>query len=66
MAIHTPWAAWEANAKICDEGQLKFIIADCRKAQQAMQGHNPEKEGFYSDQAATYSDELRKRKVVLA
>ena len=26
-----------------------------------MRGWNPEKEGFYSDQAATYGMELRKR-----
>jgi hypothetical protein len=59
--MNTPWTAWENKAKACDVDQLRFIIKDCRTAQQAMQGWNPEREGFYSDQASTFTTELNKR-----
>lgn len=57
----TPWTEWEAQAKAKTIDELEFAIRDCRQAEQAMRGWNPEKEGWYSDQAATFSDELRKR-----
>jgi hypothetical protein len=40
---------------------LNCVIKDCREAQMAMQGWNPEKENYYSDQRMTFSDELRRR-----
>ena len=52
---------WESVAKKCTISELQFIIRDCREAQLAMHGHNPEKENYYSDQRMTYSDELRRR-----
>ena len=52
---------WEGIAKKCDITELNFIIKDCREAQSAMQGWNPEKENYYSDQRMTFSDELRRR-----
>ena len=48
---------WEGIAKKCDITELNFIIKDCREAQSAMQGWNPEKE----NQRMTFSDELRRR-----
>lgn len=53
------FATWAADAATKTVDQLHHIIADCRSAEVAMQGWNPVREGFYSDQAATYSDELR-------
>ena len=52
---------WEGIAKKCDLSELNFVIKDCREAQMAMQGWNPEKENYYSDQRMTFSDELRRR-----
>jgi len=59
--MQTPWADWEADAKRRNISELRYIIKDCREAEQAMRGGNPEKEGFYSDQAATYAMELGRR-----
>ena len=59
--IQSDWSKWEAHAKTCDVRALRHIIADCRNAAAAMRSHNTDKEGFYIDQACTYSDELRNR-----
>jgi len=42
--------------------ELYFAAADCRKAESAMRGWNPIREGYYSDQACTFGDEIRRRK----
>ena len=54
-------ATWRRNASDCDIPALRHIIKDCHNAARAMADHNVEKEGFYIDQALTYSDELRNR-----
>ena len=60
--IVTPWTFWADHAKNCTDDELAYIVRDCREAQVAMQGWNPEREGYYSDQAATYQMEVMKRK----
>ena len=62
MTDCTPkWNEWRNQAKGYTVDQLTFAIRDARQAQVAMSGWNPEREGYYSDMAATYSDELRNR-----
>ena len=53
---------WEKQAKTMSESELLFVINDCRRAEKAMRGWNPVKEGFYSDQASTYGMELQKKR----
>ena len=53
---------WRETAKALSIPDLIFTIKDCRKAEERMKGWNPIKEGFYSDQACTFSDELRARR----
>jgi hypothetical protein len=60
-ATAADFAAWRERAKTLSYDQLAYVIRDCREAEQAMRGHNPDREGYYSDQAATYYDELRSR-----
>jgi hypothetical protein len=55
------FAQWRDHSKTCTLEMLAFIIADCRAAERAMHGWNADREGFYSDQAATYADERRQR-----
>ena len=55
------FATWREHGKTCDIPALRHIIKDCHNAARAMADHNVEKEGFYIDQALTYSDELRNR-----
>lgn len=55
------FSKWEAHAKTCTLTELRYIAQDCRKAEAAMRGWNPIREGYYSDQASTYGDELRRR-----
>jgi hypothetical protein len=55
------FSKWEAHAKTLSLTDLRYIAQDCRKAEAAMRGWNPIREGFYSDQASTYGDELRRR-----
>lgn len=62
----TPWTEWETKAKSSTDEELTFIVADCRAAELAMRGWNPEREGFYSDQAATFQMEIIRRKGVAA
>ena len=52
---------WEEHAKTCSESSLRYIIADCRQAEKAMRGWNPDRESYYADQAFTYGDELTRR-----
>ena len=52
---------WEAKARTMTAAELRYAAQDCRQAEAAMRGWNPVREGFYSDQAHTYGDELRRR-----
>jgi len=60
--MQTPWATWEKLAKRATNSELTHIVKDCREAEIAMRGWNPEKEGYYSDQAATYQMEIIRRR----
>lgn len=62
-ATANDFATWREQAAGLNEEQLGWIIQDCREAAGAMKGWNPVKEGFYEDQAFTYADELRSRKM---
>lgn len=53
---------WSEQAAKMTDAQLHFAASDCRKAEQAMRGWNPVREGYYSDQACTFGDELRRRR----
>ena len=53
---------WEEHAATLDVDALQYVIRDCIDASIAMRGWNPEREGYYSDQASVYSSELRRRK----
>ena len=55
--------AWRQEAATMSVEVLVHTIQDCRNAEKAMRGWNPEKEGFYSDQASTYAMELNRRNV---
>ena len=52
---------WEAKARTMTTAELRYAAQDCRQAEAAMRGWNPIREGFYSDQAHTFGDELRRR-----
>lgn len=53
---------WEERAKSMSDAELVYAARDCRKAEEAMRGWNPIREGYYSDEACTYGDELRRRR----
>ena len=53
---------WREHAKTCSIESLKFIINDCKEAEEAMRGWNAVKENYYRDQRFTYVDALRERK----
>lgn len=54
---------WAKQAKKMTISELDFSIKDCLQAAEAMATHPmPNKEGFYRDQAATFSQEKRRRK----
>jgi hypothetical protein len=53
---------WSEQAAKMTVAQLHYAAQDCRKAEQAMRGWNPVREGYYSDQACTFGDELRRRR----
>ena len=55
------FARWRSHAETLSISALRYIAQDCRKAEAAMRGWNPIKEGYYADQACTYGDELRRR-----
>ena len=56
---------WEDHAKLLDCYTLKYIIKDCQSAEKCMRGFDPIREGYYSDQAATYGMELTRRNQLL-
>lgn len=53
---------WSERAKSMTVAELLYTVNDCRQAAKSMVGWNPIKEGFYMDQANTYSMELNRRK----
>lgn len=53
---------WESQAQKLSVHSLLYVIEDCKKAANAMRGWNPIREGFYADQAHTFSRELNKRR----
>lgn len=55
------FARWESHAKTLDQYSLRYIVSDCKQAAAAMHGWNPNREGYYLDQAATYGMELTLR-----
>lgn len=57
------FANWEAKAKEMTDSQLWYAAMDCRKVEANFRGFDPVVEGFYSDQACTYGDELRRRRM---
>lgn len=61
-ATASDFSKWEAHAAICDAISLRYIIDDCLSAAHNMRGWNPSREGYYIDQACTYSRELSRRK----
>lgn len=65
-ATAADFCKWEAQAKAMTTAGLLYTIKDCREAESAMCGHNPVKEGYYSDQASTFGMELNRRKVKAA
>ena len=56
------FATWRQRAESMTIAQLRYAAQDCRAAEAAMRGWNPIREGYYSDQACTYGDELRRRR----
>ena len=60
-ATANDFAKWEREAKRLDIESLRYVVKDCQEAAQAMRGWNPEREGFYLDQASTFGQELTKR-----
>ena len=60
-ATANDFASWEREAKKLSIDSLLYVVNDCKEAAQAMKGWNPEREGFYIDQAYTFSKELSKR-----
>ena len=60
-ATANDFAKWEREAKRLDIESLRYVINDCQMAARAMKGWNPEREGYYIDQALTFGQELTKR-----
>lgn len=61
-ALPADFTAWEAKAKIMTIAELLWTVKDCQEAAACMKGFNPDKEGFYIDQACTFGMELTRRK----
>jgi hypothetical protein len=55
------FAKWEREDKRLSIDSLLYVVNDCKQAAQAMSGWNPEREGYYIDQASTFGQELTKR-----
>ena len=53
---------WEAQAATMTDAELQHAAADCRAVEALWRGVDGMVEGFYSDQAATFGDELRRRR----
>jgi hypothetical protein len=49
---------WARQAKTLSIESLRYVIKDCKDAENAMRGWNPEREGFYADQCMTFQSEL--------
>jgi hypothetical protein len=60
-ATANDFARWEREAKRLSTDSLRYVVKDCQEAAQAMRGWNPDREGFYLDQASTFGQELTKR-----
>jgi hypothetical protein len=60
-ATAADFITWETMALTMTEAELRYAAKDCRQAEAAMRGWNPIREGFYSDQAHTFGDALRRR-----
>jgi hypothetical protein len=56
------FARWENKARTMTDAELVYAARDAREAEARMRGWNPVKEGYYSDEASTYGDELRRRR----
>ena len=52
---------WERKAASMTDAELLYAARDCRKVEALWRHTDPVVEGFYSDQAATYGTELRRR-----
>ena len=52
---------WTSKAASMTDVELLYAALDCRKVEELWRGHDGIVEGFYSDQASTYSTELRRR-----
>lgn len=61
-ATAADFAAWEAKAKTMTFSELSFTVKDCHQAAENMRGWNPDREGFYIDQACTFGMELTRRR----
>lgn len=61
-ATANDFSNWTAQAQCMTDAELIYTVKDCQRAESAMRGWNPIKEGFYSDQKATYGMELTKRR----
>ena len=55
------FAKWRSQAETLDTHSLKWMIADCRRVARNLRGFDPEREGYYEDQAFTFADELARR-----
>ena len=56
------FTTWAARAKDMTVAALVYTVKDCLTAAEGMRGFNPTKEGFYMDQANTFSMELARRR----
>jgi len=61
-ATAADFTRWAELAKGMTTASLLYTIKDCREAAAAMSGWNPNREGFYRDQGATYQQELDRRR----
>jgi hypothetical protein len=64
-ATAADFANWEAKAKVMTDAELLYSARDARAAAEAMRGWNPIAEGRYDDEAFTYGDEIRRRRVTV-
>jgi len=62
-ATAADFANWEAKAKTMTMAELFYSARDARAAAEAMRGWNPIAEGRYDDEAFTYGDEIRRRRM---
>jgi transposase-like protein len=53
---------WEEQAASMTDAELIYAARDCRKVEALWRGVDGMVEGFYSDQAATFGTELRRRR----